>query len=202
MLVIVDYGVGNLRSVENMARKAGLICKVSSDPHEVRGADKMILPGVGHFGHGMEMLKSSGLLEPLNWFALEAKRPVLGICLGGQIIGKESAEAEGTQGLGWINMVCQRFPKTEGYAVPRMGWSQIEITRQCPLFPDPGPGDRYYFVHSYHMVCADADDVVAETEHGVRYPCVVNHGNVYGTQFHPEKSHRFGLALVRAFGTM
>jgi glutamine amidotransferase len=150
----------------------------------------------------MEMLKSTGLRGPLDWFALEAKRPVLGICLGGQIIGKGSEEAKGSEGLGWIDMVCRKFPRADGYAVPRMGWGQINITRPSPLFPEPQPDDRYYFVHSYYMVCADKADVVAETDHSLRYACVVNHGNIYGTQFHPEKSHRFGLALIRAFGSI
>jgi glutamine amidotransferase len=200
MIVIVDYGVGNLRSVENMGRKAGLACKVSADPCEIEAAEKLILPGVGNFGHGMDMLRASGLIEPLDRFALEAKRPVLGICLGGQIIGKASEEAD-RPGLGWIDMVCRRFPPKAGFAVPRMGWSQIDVVRPCPLL-EPTVDDRYYFVHSYYMVCADPTDVVAETEHSVRYACVVNHGNIYGTQFHPEKSHRFGLALFRAFGAL
>lgn len=198
MIVIVDYGVGNLRSVENMGRKAGLACTISSDPAELLAADKLILPGVGNFGHGMDMLRSSGLLRPLDEFALEKKRPVLGICLGGQIIGKASEEAD-RPGLGWIDMVCKRFPEQEGFAVPRMGWSEIDLVRPCPLFA-AGLEDRYYFVHSYYMECADRADVVAETEHSLRYACAVNHANIYGVQFHPEKSHRFGLALFRAFG--
>ncbi len=201
MIVIVNYGVGNLRSVENMGRKAGFLCKISSDPLEIKAADKLILPGVGNFGHGMDMLRSSGLLEALNWVALEARRPVLGICLGGQIIGKTSEESD-RPGLGWLDMVCKRFPQADGFAVPRMGWSHIDLVRRCPLFPDVGADDRYYFVHSYYMVCAERADVVAESEHSVRYACVVNHDNIYGTQFHPEKSHRFGLALFRAFGNL
>ena len=200
MIVIVDYSVGNLRSVENMARKAGLPCRISSDPQEVAAADKLILPGVGNFGHGMDMLRASGLVEPLNRFALEARRPVLGICLGGQIIGKASEEAD-RPGLGWVDMVCKRFPHRDGFAVPRMGWSEIDLVRPCPLFPERG-GDRYYFVHSYYMLCAHREDVVAESEHSIRYACAVNHENVYGVQFHPEKSHRFGLELFRAFGQL
>jgi glutamine amidotransferase len=201
MIVIVNYGIGNLRSVENMARKAGLACKVSSDPGEVKAADKLILPGVGNFGHGMDRLGSSGLLDPLNSFALEARRPVLGICLGAQIIGKASEEAD-RPGLGWVDMVCKRFPQEEGHAVPRIGWSQIDLVRPCPLFDSAGPDDRYYFVHSYYMICADRADVAAETEHSIRYVCVFNRDRIYGVQFHPEKSHRFGLALFRAFGDL
>jgi imidazole glycerol-phosphate synthase subunit HisH len=201
MIIIVDYGVGNLRSVENMARKAGLTCKISADPTEIRGADKVILPGVGNFGHGMNMLQSSGLLEPLNWFALEAKRPVLGICLGGQIIGKASEESD-RPGLCWVDMVCRRFPQADGFAVPRMGWSEIKPVRPCPLFSQRSDEDRYYFVHSYYMVCAEPEDVIAETEYSIVYTCAVNHGNIYGVQFHPEKSHRFGLGLMRAFGSL
>ena len=200
MMVIVDYGVGNLRSVENMARKAGLACKISAAPQDVASADKLILPGVGNFGHGMDMLRASGLVEPLNRFAFEARRPVLGICLGGQIIGKASEEAD-RPGLGWIDMVCKRFPQKDGFAVPRMGWSEIELRRPCALFPDADAA-RYYFVHSYYMVCANAEDVVAESEHSLRYACAVSHANIYGVQFHPEKSHRFGLALFRAFGAL
>jgi glutamine amidotransferase len=201
MIVIVDYGVGNLRSVENMARKAGLICKISANPSDLESADKIILPGVGNFGHGMQMLRSSGFLEPLNRFALELRRPVLGICLGAQIIGKASEEAD-APGLGWIDMVCKRFPKADGYPVPRMGWGSVEHTRSCALFPAPRPDDRYYFVHSYYMVCGDPADVIAEAEHSLRYACVIGHKNIYGTQFHPEKSHRYGLSLMHAFGSI
>lgn len=200
MIVIVDYGVGNLRSVENMGRKAGLACKISSDAAEVAAADKLILPGVGNFGHGMDMLRASGLVEPLDRFALEARRPVLGICLGGQIVGRASEEAD-RPGLGWIDMACRRFPPRDGFAVPRMGWSEIELKRPCPLFPERSEA-RFYFVHSYYMECADPADVVAETEHSLRYACAVNRGNIYGVQFHPEKSHRFGLELFRAFGNL
>jgi glutamine amidotransferase len=201
MIVIVNYGVGNLRSVENMARKAGLACRISSDAEEVMAAEKIILPGVGNFGYGMDMLHKSGLVDPLNRFALEAKRPVLGICLGGQIIGKASEESD-RPGLGWIDMACKRFPPADGFPVPRMGWSEITLERPCPLFPDARANDRYYFVHSYYMVCAEPGDVVATTEHSLRYACVINRDNIYGTQFHPEKSHRFGLRLIRAFGDL
>ena len=201
-IVIVDYGVGNLRSVENMLRKIGAGCTVSGDPEQIRQADKLILPGVGHFAHGMSKLHEAGLVEPLNWFALEARRPVLGICLGAQILGRGSEEAPGIEGLGWIAMHCERFPTRPELPVPHMGWNSIELTRPCPLFPSVDEETRFYFVHSYRMVCDEPDSVIANSNYGTAFTSVVCNGNVYGTQFHPEKSHRYGLAMLSAFSRL
>ena len=198
MIVIVDYGVGNLSSVANMLRRAGADATVSGDPKVIATADKLLLPGVGHFDYGMRMLRQAGIEESLNVFALEARKPVLGICLGVQILGKGSEEGN-EPGLGWVDMVCKRLPETPGIRIPHMGWNRIALQRECALFPDLQPDTRYYFVHSYYMSCAKTEDVVATAEHGIPFTCAVQSGNIYGTQFHPEKSLRHGLAVMRAF---
>lgn len=198
MIVIVDYGVGNLASVANMLRKAGADAKVSGDAGEIAAAGKLLLPGVGHFDHGMKRLRASGLVGVLDEFAIGQRKPVLGICLGAQILGKGSEEGS-AEGLGWIDMVCKRLPESPGVRVPHMGWNQIELKRPSPLLPGLQPDTRYYFVHSYYMDCANPEDVVATARHGIEFTCAVNHANIHGTQFHPEKSLRHGLALMKAF---
>ena len=202
MIVIADYGVGNLQSVERMVRKAGAECRLSSDPDAIRSANKVILPGVGNFGHCAQMLRASPLLDALNWFALEAKKPVLGICVGGQLLGHASEEAPAAEGLGWIDMVCRRFPDKPGYRVPHMGWNAIHLAKPSPLFPHMDDETRYYFVHSYYMDCRDPDVTVATVDYSVTYSCAVTRDNIYGVQFHPEKSLRHGLALMRAFAAL
>ncbi|MDZ7921994.1 imidazole glycerol phosphate synthase subunit HisH [Rhodoferax sp.] len=198
MIVIVDYGVGNLASVGNMLRKAGGDVTVSRDTGEILAADKLLLPGVGHFDHGMKMLNASGLREALDRFALELRRPVLGICLGAQILGRSSEEGE-APGLGWIDMTCHRFEAMPGIRVPHMGWNQIVPKRPSPLLDQMAEDARFYFVHSYRMICAQSEDVLATATHGVEFVCAVQRANIMGTQFHPEKSLRHGLALMRSF---
>lgn len=198
MIVIVDYGVGNLSSVVNMLRKAGGDVTVSRDSGEILAADKLLLPGVGHFDHGMKMLNASGLREALDRFALELRRPVLGICLGAQILGQCSEEGE-APGLGWIDMGCYRFEDMPGIRVPHMGWNQIVSKKPSPLLDQMAEDARFYFVHSYRMVCECADDVLATATHGIEFVSAVQRANIMGTQFHPEKSLRHGLALMRSF---
>lgn len=197
MIVIVDYGVGNLASVGNMLRKAGAQAEVSGKAETIAGANKILLPGVGHFDHGMRQLRESRLETVLHDFAASG-RPVLGICLGAQILGKSSEEGSAA-GLGWIDMVCRRFSPSEIHRTPHMGWNELTLKRPCGLFPNGVEGSRFYFVHSYCMTCADPGDVVATASHGLEFACVVQRGNIYGTQFHPEKSLRHGLALMKAF---
>ncbi len=198
MIAVLDYGVGNLASVGNMLRKAGGDVLISRNPVDVLAADKLLLPGVGHFDHGMKMLNASGLRETLDQFALELKRPVLGICLGAQILGRGSEEGD-APGLGWLDMECHKLQAMPEIRVPHMGWNQIVPKKPSPLLDQMSDDARFYFVHSYKMYCADAGDVLATATHGVEFTCAVQRGNIFGTQFHPEKSLRHGLALMKAF---
>jgi glutamine amidotransferase len=204
VIVIVDYGVGNLGSILNMLRRIGAEAVVSADLATVEGADKLILPGVGAFDAGMESLAATGLVATLQGKVLERRTPVLGVCLGLQLFAKRSDE--GTRpGLGWLHAetVRFRFPAGERQErVPHMGWNTITPQRASPLLADVDGDTRYYFVHSYHLRCEDPADVAATTHYGYDFPSVVTAGNVMGTQFHPEKSHRFGMSLLRRFAEL
>ncbi len=201
MIVIVDYGVGNLQSVERMLNKAGATCELSADPDKITQADKLILPGVGNFGHCVDTFRASTAFEAVNRFALEARKPLLGICVGGQMLGRSSEESPGSEGLGWLDFECRRFPASVG-RVPHMGWGHITPQRESALLPELTDESRFYFVHSYYMDCADPDITLATVEYGITYCCAVNKDNIYGVQFHPEKSLRHGLALMNAFATL
>ncbi|RCK26743.1 imidazole glycerol phosphate synthase [Thalassospira profundimaris] len=198
MIVIVDYGVGNLNSVRNMLLHVGAKAKVSSEPADIEGAQKLILPGVGHFDHGMRKLRSSGLIDPLECAVLKHKVPILGICLGAQILGRKSEE--GTElGLGWLNMECRKFPDTMGLPVPHMSWNSLVHRRKSRFFSLELQDSRYYFVHSYFMHCDSEDDVVSDCDYGVRFSAVVGRDNITGMQFHPEKSLKYGMAVMKNF---
>ncbi len=201
MITIVDYGVGNLGSILNMLKKVGARAEASSDPDVLRRAEKLILPGVGAFDAGMRKLRETGLIPLLNELVLEKKVPVIGLCLGMQLMTKRSAE--GTEaGLGWFDAETLRFqfgPENAHLKVPHMGWNTLEVRRPHPLVADLGPEPRFYFVHSYHVVCADPADVVACTDYGHAVTAVIARRNILGAQFHPEKSHKFGMQLFRNF---
>lgn len=201
MITIVDYGVGNLGSILNMLKKVGAKARTSSDLAVLRQAEKLILPGVGAFDAGMAKLNEAGLAPVLNEVVLEKKVPVLGLCLGMQLMTMGSEE--GTEaGLGWIDAETVRFkfgPANAHLKVPHMGWNTLDVRRQHPLVSDLEPESRFYFVHSYYIVCADETDVVATTDYGYPLAAVINRGNIMGAQFHPEKSHRFGMQLLRNF---
>ncbi|HUP32328.1 MAG TPA: imidazole glycerol phosphate synthase subunit HisH [Gaiellaceae bacterium] len=201
MLVIVDYGLGNLGSIANMATRLGAEPVVSSDPEILRAAGKLVVPGVGAFDRGMQNLRERGLVDVLSEKALEERVPVLGLCLGMHLFTRGSEE--GTErGLGWLEADTVRFRFAGNGAslkVPHMGWSDVIVRRPHYLFRDGDEERRYYFVHSYHVVCSDPDLVVGETTYGHPFASIVARDNIVGVQFHPEKSHQYGMALLRNF---
>lgn len=203
MLVIIDYGIGNLASVLNMFKKIGVKdVVVSGDKNVIEKATKLLLPGVGAFDAGMQNLEQSGLIPVLNQKALEEKIPVLGICLGMQLLSKKSEEGQ-KPGLGWIDAetVKFNFPAELNLKIPHMGWSYIEAKRDNPLV-DTREKNRFYFVHSYHVKCLDESQSLATCNFGIDFTCMVNKGNIYGTQFHPEKSLKFGMKLLQNFAKL
>jgi imidazole glycerol-phosphate synthase subunit HisH len=203
MIVIVDYGLGNLRSIENMLCRAGVEAAISSSPDVLRAASKLILPGVGYFRFGMESLHKLGLVDVLNERVLDAHVPILGICLGAQLLGRRSEEGD-CSGLSWVPMDTVRFDMSrikQGGKVPHMGWSDTRHTG-CALFKGMSQIPRFYYVHSYHFRCDDQDMVMCTAEHGYRFASGVASGNILGVQFHPEKSHVYGQQLLKNFASI
>jgi glutamine amidotransferase len=202
MIVIIDYGMGNLGSIQNMLKKVGAVAaKISSDPKDIEQADKLILPGVGAFDTGMQRLRETGLIPLLNEKVLKAKTPTLGVCLGMQLLAKVSEEGE-LPGLGWLDAETIRFrfdPKQTGLKVPHMGWNTVKIQREGTLFKDMYPEARFYFVHSYHVVSHNPNDVLTLTDYGYDFVSAVQREHIMGAQFHPEKSHKFGMKLYKNF---
>ena len=203
MIHIVHYGLGNVGSIRNMLHRLGFEAKLVSEPEEIRGAEKLILPGVGAFDRGMEELHRRGLVDALNERVLGDRIPVLGVCLGMQLFSKGSEEGD-RPGLGWIDAetVKMCLPNDDpALRLPHMGWNSIDVERETPLLADLPDDKRFYFVHSYHVRCDDPELVAAQSRYGTPFTCAVSQGNIYGTQFHPEKSHRFGMQVLSNFAT-
>ena len=201
MIVVVDYGVGNLGSIVNMFKKAGVKAMASSDRQVIEQAEKLILPGIGAFDSGMQRLNEYGLVPLLTRLVMEKKIPVLGLCLGLQLMTRGSEEGR-LAGLGWIDAVAVRYkfgPDQPGLKVPHMGWNTIEIRRPHPLIEDLEADSRFYFVHSFYVQCRDENAVLAETDYGGYFHSIVGKDNIMGAQFHPEKSHKYGMRLLKNF---
>lgn len=200
MISVIDYGVSNLGSMLNMLRKVGAQAQAVSTAEEVARAEKIILPGVGAFDNGMAALEARGLVEPLRRKALEDKVPLLGVCLGMQLLGRSSEEGR-MAGLGLVDAEARRFRFSGERApkVPHMGWNVLAARRGSALLAGLDGLTRFYFCHSYHLACGDPADVLATACYGADFVAMVEHGNVRGVQFHPEKSHRFGMALLHNF---
>ena len=201
MITIVDYGMGNLGSILNMFKRIGVKACVKSDLESIQSADKILLPGVGAFDAAMERIAASGLRDILEHKALIEQVPVLGICLGMQLLTRWSEEGK-LLGLGWIDADTRRFPAHSGLKVPHMGWNIALPTNPSPLTINLGEEPRFYFVHSYFVTVDDPADSIMHTTHGVTFDSAVQKGNIFGAQFHPEKSHRFGMQLLKNFAEL
>lgn len=198
MLVIIDYGVGNLASISNMFRRVGAQSLISGRPEDIANADKLILPGVGAFDDVMRKYGDSGLAEVIERRVCGDGVPVLGICVGMQMLSEGSEEGQ-LSGLGWVAGHCERLTDLPEARVPHMGWNRVTRAKSSALTDGLPEDARFYFAHSYHVVCRDVDDVLMTANHGKEIVSAVQKGNIFGVQFHPEKSHRFGMELFRQF---
>lgn len=201
MITIIDYGMGNLGSVRNMIRKVGGSAALAADVESIAAAEKLILPGVGAFDYGMQQLAKLGLINVIREKAASGT-PLLGICLGMQLLASCSEEGN-VSGLGLVDAQIRRFvfSSDKPIAIPHVGWSDVRVLRDNPLISpdDEGGAPRFYFTHSFHAVCDDPQEELATAQYGYPFTAVYSRDSVFGVQFHPEKSHRFGMNLMRKF---
>ena len=200
MIAIIDYGMGNLGSVKRKLDRIGVRSVITSDPEEIRNSEKLILPGVGHFGNAVHEIKSRGLWDVLNHEVLSEKKPILGICLGMQLMAGYSEEGN-VGGFGWFDAGVVRFDVKDKlrFKVPQMGWNQVTLKKQSLLFTGIDPEQPFYFVHVFHMKCHDQVDVLNESMYEYPFVSAIQKGNIYGVQYHPEKSHQAGEQFLRNF---
>jgi glutamine amidotransferase len=201
VITIVDYGMGNLGSVLNMFKRIGADALIASTHDEIRDAEKLLLPGVGAFDAAMARIRQSGLDRILEQKVKTERTPILGICLGMQLLVDSSEEGE-LPGLGWVAGTARRFPIKQGLKVPHMGWNVVMPTRVSPLTRDLPEESRFYFVHSYYICVDHPEDSVLQATHGLTFDAAIQSDNIYGAQFHPEKSHKFGMQLLRNFADL
>lgn len=204
MIGIINYGLGNLNSISNMFKKINVMSEVVSNPSNFKKFNKLLLPGVGSFDYGMKGLIENAMISPLEEEVLVKKKPILGVCLGMQLIGKGSEEGQHS-GLGWIdcNFKKFRFPENSSLKIPHMGWNVLRISRDNPILPAKISGEnRFYFVHSYHGNCANEENVIGYADYGGQVLAAIQRENIFGVQFHPEKSHRFGMELLKRFAEL
>lgn len=203
MICIVDYGLGNLKAFKNIFDRLGFEARIVNCSHDLRLAQKIILPGVGSFDWAMQCLTQSGMIETLNELVVNKRIPVLGVCVGMQIMALSSEEGD-RPGLGWVEAsvvkldTCQVSDQTK---LPHMGWNDVEFDRHCPLFQGMNEA-RFYFLHSYRWQSRNCDGVVAHADYGGKFACAFRSGNIFGTQFHPEKSHDWGVRLLKNFADL
>lgn len=204
MIAIVDYGLGNVQAIANIFKRLQIDAVLARTPADLRGASHLVLPGVGAFDWAMSRLQASGMRETLDELVLGARRPVLGICVGMQMMARNSDEG-GAAGLGWFDAGVRLFDDskfTTRTHLPHMGWNDVAPVRGDGLFRELEQGARFYFLHSYYFAPNDTADVLGTTVYGERYACAVQRGNIHGVQFHPEKSHGWGIRLLQNFAAL
>lgn len=203
MIGIIDYGVGNIKAFANIYKNFDMTFKIVKNISEFENITKLILPGVGSFDHAMISLQNSGMREKLDELVLEKKIPVIGICVGMQMLAKSSEEGT-LKGLGWIDGIVKKFDKSKikNGPLPHMGWNNLTIEKKNIIFENLEENPRYYFLHSYYFECYNKDNVIATATYGEKFDCMINHKNIYGIQCHPEKSHHNGMQLLKNFGEL
>jgi glutamine amidotransferase len=204
LITVIDYGLGNLRSVQKAFERIKVKVVIQNDPDAILNASRLILPGVGHFALGMQNLNSRNLIELLNYKVLEQKTPILGICLGMQLMTDYSEEGN-CKGLGWIKAQTRKFCHTvdgDHLRIPHMGWNTLNTSGNAGLFMGIPEESLFYFVHSYHTCCEKQNDIIATTTYGHTFHSAFMSGNIVGCQFHPEKSHKAGLKLLKNFSEL
>lgn len=202
-IAIVDYGVGNLSSIENMFKRIGIDALVTSNPHEIEASEKIVLPGVGAFDSCIEKFHHSGLREVIDNMVNQKQQPILGICVGLQMMTERSEEGS-NPGLGWIKGRTVKFHEEDlpkGYKVPHMGWSDVQLSKPSSLLQNIEE-PRFYFAHSYYVVPENENDILLFGEYGKRFTAAVQKNNIVGVQFHPEKSHSFGMRFLQNFAVL
>ncbi len=204
MITIVDYGLGNIRAFLNVYRRLNIDVRTAENASDLQGSSKVILPGVGAFDHAMQRLAESGMRDTLDGLVRGDGIPVLGVCVGMQMLARSSDEGE-LPGLGWIEGRVRSFKSTESIGslpLPHMGWNNVQPTAGNRLFHQLESDARFYFLHSYYFQCDRAEDVAAISNYGADFCCAVKAGSIYGVQFHPEKSHRYGTRLLKNFAEL
>jgi glutamine amidotransferase len=204
MIYIIDYGLGNLGAFYNIYKRLNIETRFAKKVEDLINVDKIILPGVGAFDHAMDKLNNSGMREKLDELVLVKNIPVIGICVGMQILAKSSEEGN-LSGLGWIDGDVKKFDITKieyHTKLPHMGWNNIEIKNQAPLFDNLDSNSLFYFLHSYYFECNDEKDIIARSHYGIDFSCAIRRNNIYGVQFHPEKSHQYGIQLLNNFAKL
>ncbi|MCT7601871.1 imidazole glycerol phosphate synthase subunit HisH [Aliarcobacter butzleri] len=203
MIGIIDYGVGNIKAFSNIYTQLNIPFKIIKNIDDFFNVNKLILPGVGSFDHAMISLQNSGMREKLDELVLEKKIPVIGICVGMQMLAKSSEEGT-LNGLGWIDGIVKKFDKSKikNAPLPHMGWNNLIMEKKNKIFDNLEENPRYYFLHSYYFECENKEDVIATATYGEKFDCMINHKNIYGIQCHPEKSHHNGMKLLKNFGEL
>ncbi|MFM1853734.1 MAG: imidazole glycerol phosphate synthase subunit HisH [Bacteroidota bacterium] len=204
MITIIDYGVGNISAFENVYKRLNIRTKVAKTASDLQNAEKLILPGVGAFDYAMTQLNNSGMRDKLDDLVINDHVPVIGICVGMQMMGNKSQEGN-LDGLGWINGEILKFDEqliAQRTKLPHMGWNDVSPSPDEPLFNGLKQGAIFYFLHSFYFKCNHSENSIAKSEYGIQFTSAVKHKNMYGIQFHPEKSHQFGETLLNNFAKL